>query len=134
MFNEAKWGWAARGEAPPPKKQGPSAEESQRIHDKRLKEKVLKQKQRGWMEPTDVGAELLEKQRAQNEKKAANDLYQAELAAYNKSDPYKDYKGSFEHRMAQGLRKDVQASVADSTRSFFKDKKKKSPPKFFPED
>ena len=64
LFNETKWGWAARGEKPPEVEPEPevSPEEQRRIHDKRLKAKQLRRAKRSWMKPRDVADELLKKQ------------------------------------------------------------------------
>jgi hypothetical protein len=96
LFNETKWGWAAKGEAPPPKKAPPTKEESALEQKRRRKEKKKSQIDRAWAEPKDVGDELMAKQEKSN------------------------------------LRKNVRASVSNSSNDFFKDKRR-PPPKFFPE-
>jgi hypothetical protein len=64
LFNETKWGWATRGEAPPAAKPKPevSPEEQRRIHDTRIKDKQRRKARRAWMPETDVADELLQKQ------------------------------------------------------------------------
>lgn len=61
---ENKWGWAARGEEPPPVEPKAKPELTPQQRRERLKEKERQRRRRSWMPKVDVADELLKKQAA----------------------------------------------------------------------